>query len=85
MDMSPGATNQPTGQKEFTLSQNRISTLLSAPSTNSNSGSRPGETRFRVVKMHKKGQLTDSHASGIYKPKKQSEPKYNMHSISILL
>ena len=55
MDMSPGATNQPTGQKEFTLSQNRISTLLSAPSTNSNSGSRPGETRFRVVKMHKRG------------------------------
>ena len=50
MDMSPGATNQPTGQKEFTLSQNRISTLLSAPSTNSNSGSRPGETRNRVIK-----------------------------------
>ena len=50
MDMSPGATNQPTGQKEFTLSQNRISTLLSAPSTNSNSGSRPGETRYRVIK-----------------------------------
>ena len=49
MDMSPGATNQPTGQKEFTLSQNRISTLLSAPSTNSNSGSRPGETRFRAI------------------------------------
>ena len=58
MDMSPGATNQPTGQKEFTLSQNRISTLLSAPSTNSNSGSRPGETRFRVIKkMHKGGKL----------------------------
>ena len=55
MDMSPGATNQPTGQKEFTLSQNRISTLLSAPSTNSNSGSRPGETRFRVLKICIKG------------------------------
>jgi len=70
MDMSPGATNQPTGQKEFTLSQNRISTLLSAPSTNSNSGSRPGETRFRVVKMHKRGkwhffEIFDSHVSSI--------------------
>ena len=54
MDMSPGATNQPTGQKEFTLSQNRISTLLSAPSTNSNSGSRPGETRFRATHINEK-------------------------------
>ena len=44
--MSPGATNQPTGQKEFTLSQNRISTLLSAPATGSNQGSRPGKTSF---------------------------------------
>lgn len=44
MDMSPGGTNQPTSQKEFTLSQNRISTLLSAPSNNSNSGSRPVST-----------------------------------------